>query len=155
MKEVNRIKATQIATIRKPNPSTTYIEFKEKYWPGVLQLDKFSHIIVLWWIHERDSKENRMNLRDYPPVEGAELSGVFASRSPARPTPIGLSIVRIKRVDEDELRILIDQIDAIEGTPVIDIKPYMPFSDKVDNSRVPTWFLQNQSRYTERPFEEG
>jgi tRNA-Thr(GGU) m(6)t(6)A37 methyltransferase TsaA len=146
--------ATTIGYIRKPDTETIFIDFNEGYWPGVLQLDKFSHIIVLWWIHERDNVENRANLRDYPPIEGAELSGVFASRSPARPTPIGLTVTQIDTIDEDKRRIYLDQIDAMDGTPVIDIKPYMPFSDKVDTAKVPQWFVNNVSRYTDKPLPD-
>ena len=147
-------RATTIGYIRKPDAETIFIDFNEKFWPGVLQVDKFSHIIVLWWIHERDTAESRANLRDYPPIEGAELSGVFASRSPARPTPVGLTTVKIEQIDEDMMRIYLDQIDAIDGTPVIDIKPYMPFSDKVDDARVPKWFVNNESRYTDKPLSD-
>lgn len=146
--------ATIIGYVKKPNEDTIYIEIEEKYWPGALQVDHFSHIIVLWWIHERDNAESRSNLRDYPPVEGAPLSGVFASRSPARPTPIGLSIARIEQFDEENRRIYLDQIDAIDTTPVIDIKPYMPFSDKVDDSKVPSWFRNNLARYTSKPLSD-
>jgi tRNA (Thr-GGU) A37 N-methylase len=92
-----------------------------------------------------------MNLADFPPQETAKLSGVFASRSPARPTPIGLSIVAIQSVDVSTRRIYIDQIDAHHDTPVIDIKPYMPFSDKVDKAKVPSWFHDNEPRYTTKP----
>ena len=147
-------RATTIGYIRKPDAETIFIDFDEKFWPGVLQVDNFSHIIVLWWIHERDNADSRANLRDYPPIEGAELSGVFASRSPSRPTPVGLTTVKIEQIDENMKRIYLDQIDAIDGTPVIDIKPYMPFSDKVDDARVPQWFVNNVSRYTDKPLSD-
>lgn len=94
-----------------------------------------------------------MNLQDYPPQANAELSGVFASRSPARPTPIGLSIVALQHLDQATRRIYIDQIDAHHDTPVVDIKPYMPFSDKVDKAKVPDWFRENKPRYTSRPLD--
>jgi tRNA-Thr(GGU) m(6)t(6)A37 methyltransferase TsaA len=149
-----KYQVTVVGFIRKPEEESIFIDLDDKYWPGVLQVDKFSHIIVLWWIHERDNVENRSNLQDYPPAEGAELSGVFASRSPARPTPIGHSIVKIESFDEKEKRIYLDQIDAIDGTPIVDIKPYMPFSDKVDDAKVPQWFVNNVSRYTDRPLPD-
>ncbi|MFX0063177.1 MAG: tRNA (N6-threonylcarbamoyladenosine(37)-N6)-methyltransferase TrmO [Candidatus Hermodarchaeota archaeon] len=140
--------ASVVGVVRKPDDDSVYLEIDSKYWDAVLNLDKFSHIIILWWIHLHDNPEARSNLRDFPPQEDAELSGVFASRSPARPTPIGLSIVAIVRVDDKTHRIWIDQIDAIDGTPIIDIKPYMPSSDRVDDARVPTWFENNIPRYT-------
>ncbi len=118
------------------------------YWDAVLHLDKFSHIIVLWWITGHDTPESRRILQDYPPQEDAELSGVFATRSPARPTPVGLSIVALENLDDRTHRLYIDQIDAIDETPVIDIKPYMPSSDRVDSAKVPPWFRDNVPRYT-------
>ena len=145
---------TTVGFIRKPDSDTIFIELEDRFWPAVLQLDRFSHIIVLWWIHERDTSEIRSNLRSYPPVEGAQMSGVFASRSPSRPTPLGLTIVKIVGIDEDLKRIYLDQIDAIDGTPVVDIKPYMPFSDKVDDARVPNWFRHNVPRYTNKPLSD-
>ena len=140
--------ASVVGVVRKPDDDLVYLEIDSKYWDAVLNLDKFSHIIILWWIHLHDKPESRSNLRDFPPQEDAGLSGVFASRSPARPTPIGLSIVAIVNVDDKTHRIWIDQIDAIDGTPIIDIKPYMPSSDRVDDARVPKWFENNVPRYT-------
>ena len=128
-----------------------FIEILPEFWPATLQLDKFSHMIVLWWITGRDNPQDRSNLQDFPPKDNRELSGVFATRSPARPTPIGLSIVAIMEIDEKTHRIKIDQIDARDGTPVVDIKPYMPFSDRVDDVRVPKWFEKNVPRYTTWP----
>lgn len=144
------MKAEVIGYIRK-QPDYIYIEVLDRYWEGTLKMDKFSHIILLWWISGRDDPISRKHLQGYPPVEGAELSGVFATRSPSRPTPIGLTVAKIDRINETEHRIYIDQIDAIDGTPVVDIKPYMPFSDKVDKAIVPEWFRNNRSRYSDTP----
>ncbi|MFX1565963.1 MAG: tRNA (N6-threonylcarbamoyladenosine(37)-N6)-methyltransferase TrmO [Promethearchaeota archaeon] len=143
--------ASVVGYIRKPEERIIFIEIEPQYWKATLQVDQFSHIIVLWWITGHDNPTSRANLADYPPKENADLSGVFASRSPARPTPIGLSIVAIERFDEKTRRIYIDQIDARDDTPVIDIKPYMPFSDKVDQAKVPPWFHDNVSRYSSNP----
>lgn len=142
------LKATIVGYVRKKENAPIYLEINEKYWDATLQVDKFSHIIVLWWITGRDNNAARTNLQDFPPQPDAELSGVFASRSPARPTPIGLSIVAIEEIDERNHLIIIDQIDAFDGTPIVDIKPYMPSSDRVDNARVPPWFIDNVKRYT-------
>jgi tRNA-Thr(GGU) m(6)t(6)A37 methyltransferase TsaA len=143
--------ATTVGHVKKHNENEIFIEILPEFWPATLQLDKFSHIIVLWWITGRDNPHDRSNLQGYPPKDNRELSGVFATRSPARPTPIGLSIVAIMEIDEDHHRIQIDQIDARDETPVVDIKPYMPFSDRVDVVRVPEWFEDNEPRYTTWP----
>ena len=140
--------ACVVGTVRKTNDDPVHLEIKPEYWDAVLQLDKFSHIIVLWWITRRDNPADRSNLRDYPPKTTAELSGVFATRSPARPTPIGISVVAVRGIDDANCRIRIDQIDAFDETPIIDIKPYMPSSDRVDDAQVPEWFKDNVARYT-------
>lgn len=140
--------ASTIGHIRKLDDEPIFIEIDAMYWDATQQLDKFSHIIVLWWITGHDNPTSRANLADFPPQENAELSGVFASRSPARPTPIGLSIVAVQKLDAKHHRIYIDQIDAHHDTPVVDIKPYMLFSDRVDNARYPIWFRDNVPRYT-------
>lgn len=145
--------ATEIGRVRKPQDGTAFIEIPEKYWDATLQLSEFSHMIVLWWITGRDTAKDRSNLKNSPRGRDAPVSGVFASRSPARPTPIGVSIVAIVEIDPQAKRIAIDQIDARDDTPVVDIKPYMPFSDKVDGARVPTWFRDNVPRYTQRPLD--
>ncbi len=145
--------ATEVGRVRKPQDGTVFIEIREKYWDATLQLAEFSHIIVLWWITGRDTTEDRSNLKNTPRARDAPVSGVFASRSPARPTPIGVSIVAIAGIDARTKRILIDQIDARDDTPIVDIKPYMPFSDKVDGARVPTWFRNNVPRYTQNPLD--
>jgi tRNA-Thr(GGU) m(6)t(6)A37 methyltransferase TsaA len=145
--------ATEIGRVRKPKDGSVFIEIREMYWDATLQLTEFSHIIVLWWITGRDTAEDRSALQNTPPKQDAPLSGVFASRSPSRPTPIGMSIVAMLGIDAPTKRILIDQIDARDDTPVVDIKPYMPFSDKVDRARVPIWFRNNVARYTKTPLD--
>jgi tRNA-Thr(GGU) m(6)t(6)A37 methyltransferase TsaA len=143
-----KLVASTVGYVRKPEDSSIFIEIDKQYWDAAYQLDKFSHIIVLWWITGRDDATSRRHLQDYPPQADAELSGIFASRSPVRPTPIGLSIVAIEKIDNGKCRIYIDQIDAFDDTPVVDIKPYMPSSDRVDDARVPVWFRDNIPRYT-------
>ena len=119
----------------------TTIHIAEKYRKAMLHLGEFSHIIVLWWIEGRDTEEGREILLVTPPKqETAPLTGVFSCRSPNRPNPIGLTIVKVLEVDEEKGTIEIDKIDAFDQTPVIDIKPYLPKSDCILNAKVPEWF---------------
>ncbi|MGD2104452.1 MAG: TrmO family methyltransferase [Anaerolineae bacterium] len=64
---------------------------------------------------------------------------MFASRAPARPNPIGLTTARIIRVDQDQGQIEIADIDAFYGTPILDLKGYLPHCDRVRHVRVPDW----------------
>ena len=99
-------------------------------------LDEFSHIIILYWMHrvatgQLPTKVHPMGKRELP------LVGLFASRSPYRPNPIGKATVRLLERQSNILKV--EGLDAIDGTPVIDIKPYIPGYDSVTNARVPRW----------------
>jgi tRNA-Thr(GGU) m(6)t(6)A37 methyltransferase TsaA len=98
-------------------------------------IDDFSHIIILWWIH----KSHRPAPMKVHPRGNPEnkLTGVFATRSPARPNPIGESTVRLLGRRGNVLKV--KGLDAIDGTPVLDIKPYIPGYDSVEAAAVPSW----------------
>ena len=122
---------------------------KTEFWDATVHLELFSHIIVLWWIDRMDTPDIRGTLLANPPKnKGPTASGVFACRSPARPNPIGHTIARIRLVDAKNSRIIIDHMDADNRTPLLDIKPYLPSSDRVDNAIVAPWFENLRPRYS-------
>ncbi|MBN9221077.1 MAG: tRNA (N6-threonylcarbamoyladenosine(37)-N6)-methyltransferase TrmO [Mesorhizobium sp.] len=94
------------------------------YRGGLRGLERASHIVILSWLHHAPR-----NLIVQKPRHAAEAKGVFGLRSPARPNPIGLHVARLVRLDIDAGRIDIDAIDVLDGTPVIDIKPYYASTD--------------------------
>jgi tRNA-Thr(GGU) m(6)t(6)A37 methyltransferase TsaA len=129
--------------------SGIYLTINPEIWDASVHVDLFSHLIVLWWIHERDTPEDRSTLIGFPPRnKGDESSGAFSTRSPSRPNPIGHTIVKLLEVDNKRKRLKIDHMDAHHGSPIIDIKPYLPSSDRVDETRVPPWFEDLEPRYT-------
>lgn len=131
------------------NDTGIYLVINPDIWDATLHIDLFSHLIVLWWIHERDTDEDRSTLIGYPPRnKGDEASGAFSCRSPSRPNPLGHTIVKLIAVDLENSRLKIDHIDADDGSPIIDIKPYLPSSDRVDDAQVAPWFENLESRYT-------
>ncbi len=143
------IELSEIGRVRKESEET-FILLESEYWEGTLNLDKFSHLIVIWWIDGHDNPESRGTLIVTPkPARGqaSARSGVFACRSPRRPNPIGHSVVALRELQPVEKRIMIDRIDARDGTPVLDLKPYTPTSDRVDDARVPSWFEDLEPRY--------
>ncbi len=101
-------------------------------------LDKFSHIIVLYWIH-RSRRPAPMKVHPRGDPERA-LMGVFATRSPSRPNPIGKATVKLLERQGNILKVR--GLDAIDGTPVLDIKPYIPGYDSVDDCRAPSWMVK-------------
>ncbi len=105
---------------------------------GLKGIVAFSHIIVLYWAHLRDNEKERNTLLVFPRRHAAKIeTGVFACRSPSRPNPLGLCVVKLTRVEECSLTV--EGLDALEGTPVVDIKPYIPRADSIPNARVPEW----------------
>lgn len=94
-------------------------------------LEKFSHIWILWKF-SKSEKENWAATVKPPRLGGNKRVGVFATRSPFRPNPIGLSSVRLERIEYDEKKgtiLYVSGADMLDGTPVYDIKPYLPYTD--------------------------
>lgn len=109
---------------RKPDPAplchaTVFAAFQ----PGRRSLEGFSHLILLYWLDRAASAD----LVFVPPFDGAQR-GVFATRAPWRPNPIGLSVVAFDGFDGPG-RLKIRYLDCLDGTPLLDIKPYLPTTD--------------------------
>jgi tRNA-Thr(GGU) m(6)t(6)A37 methyltransferase TsaA len=105
------------------------VEVFLEYVEGLMDLDGFSHIILLYHFHLSRTSSLRVK-----PYMDDEVHGVFAMRGPSRPNPIGLSIVRLVRVEGPVLHIR--DVDIVDGTPVLDIKPYVPQFDARDVERI-------------------
>jgi tRNA-Thr(GGU) m(6)t(6)A37 methyltransferase TsaA len=100
-------------------------------------LDEFSHIIVLYWMHGITPRE-KLPPKTRPKGDPkARLVGRFATRAPSRPNPIGKSTVELLEIKGNILKV--KGLDAIDGTPVLDIKPYLPGYDSARDAKVPEW----------------
>lgn len=116
------------------------IQIYPEYQSALLGLEKFSHLIILYWFHERDNLKHRGTLQVNPPRhKGAPLTGVFASRSPSRPNPIGLTVTKLVSINNCEIKV--EGLDALPKSPIIDIKPYLPDNDYISTANVPTHFM--------------
>jgi len=104
------------------------VEIFADYTAGLKDLDGFSHIILLYHFHQ--SKGYDLTV---VPFLDDQPHGLFATRAPRRPNPIGLSIVRLDQIEGSTLRI--SNIDVLDGTPLLDIKPYVPAFDQHTNAR--------------------
>jgi len=114
-----------------PDTTGTYkVVLGEEFSGGLYRLDSFTHIIVLFSLDRVNS--NKFTLTVFPPFAPSIEVGIFASRSPNRPNPIGMSIVEILHIENNI--IYISPIDAFDGTPVLDIKPYIPNKDSIHNA---------------------
>lgn len=104
-----------------------YILMDEKFIDGLQDLEGFSHIYLIYYFHEATRTELLVT-----PFMDTQARGVFATRSPLRPNHIGMSIVKLKSVEEN--KILVEGIDVLDGTPLLDIKPYIEKFDAVKES---------------------
>jgi len=111
--------------IFKPEP-TAWVEIKEEYCNGLKDLDGFSHAIFIYYFH----KSHEELIQASPFLED-DAHGVFAIRSPHRPNHLGLSVVKIHGVDGNKLHF--SEVDVLDGTPILDIKPYVKYFDIRDN----------------------
>jgi tRNA-Thr(GGU) m(6)t(6)A37 methyltransferase TsaA len=103
-----------------------YIELKEVYTPGLKDLDGFSHAIIIYYFHKSEKEQ----IIGKPFLEDEE-HGIFAIRSPHRPNHIGLSVIKIEEISDNKL--YFSEVDVLNGTPVLDIKPYVKHFDGRDN----------------------
>ncbi|MDA8123641.1 MAG: tRNA (N6-threonylcarbamoyladenosine(37)-N6)-methyltransferase TrmO [Deltaproteobacteria bacterium] len=108
------------------------VEIFEPYQEGLRDLDGFSHLLLIYHLHLCRGYA----LRVKPFLDQVER-GIFACRSPKRPNSIGLSIVRLIRIDGPVLHI--EDVDMVDGTPLLDIKPYVPLFDTAPADRI-GWF---------------
>lgn len=109
---------------RQPDPAPECrAHVAAEYQPGLLGLDGFSHLILLYWMHEARSPA----LQFIPPFDTAPR-GLFATRSPNRPNPIALSVVRFEGFAVPGV-LRVRNLDCANGTPLLDIKPYLPTTD--------------------------
>jgi len=113
------------------------IAVSPEFEPALEHVEDFSHLIVIYWMHLLAPAERGV-LRVHPMRSPSlPFAGVFAARSPARPNPLGLTVVRLLERRGSVVRVA--GLDAVDGTPVLDIKPYLPISDAASDVRVASW----------------
>lgn len=112
----------------------TEIVIDKRYAKGLDGLEDYSHIIVVYWM----DKEDECHLKHHPQGrEDIPFVGIFACRCPQRPNRIAISTVKlVKRLGNS---ITVKGLDIVNGTPILDIKPYTPQYDKVSKAKVPNW----------------
>jgi len=103
-----------------------WLELKKEYADGLRDLNKFSHAIIIYYFH----RSQREEIEGRPFLE-QNKHGIFAIRSPHRPNHIGFSIIKIKRIKANKL--YFTELDVLDGTPLLDIKPYVKYFDSRAN----------------------
>jgi tRNA-Thr(GGU) m(6)t(6)A37 methyltransferase TsaA len=112
---------------------------------GLDGIEEFSHVLIFFWMHRAPEAEPvRMRRRPQGRDDMPEV-GIFAQRARHRPNPIGVTTVRLLRRERN--RLIVQGLDAINGTPVVDVKPHVPQFDAVDSPRTPDWINRLMERY--------
>ncbi len=146
---MNEIKYQPIGIIHSPHKQTTgtpiqptaaedingRIEIFPKYLDGLKDLDGFSHIILIFHFH----LANKVDLQAKPFMDNKKR-GIFSIRGPNRPNPIGMSIVRLQKIEGNIIHI--KDVDIVDKTPLLDIKPYVPKFDSREDVKI-GWLEKN------------
>ena len=114
------------------DPVTGVIALNPEFRGSLKSLDGFDYVWVLAHMHLQTGKLRRFQIK---PPRGDERHGVFATRAPHRPSPISLSALKLVAVDEENLELTVQGLDLLDGTPVLDIKPYVPYCDAFPDAR--------------------
>ena len=115
------------------------LKIHEAFRPALKQLDRFTHAHVLWWADRHDNADDRSVMQAELPYAPGEVAGVYACRAEYRPNPIAMTICFLVDVDEASGVVDVAWIDAFDGTPILDIKPYIPVSDRIRDVGVAPW----------------
>lgn len=126
-----------IGVIRCQNDAV-WIDLIPDFKQGLLGLEAFSHIMVLFWLHQNDTAQRRGTLQVHPMKDPQKpLTGVFATHAPMRPNLIAVTVCKL--VSIEGCRLFLETIDALDGSPVLDIKCYIPHNPVEAEVKVPTW----------------
>jgi tRNA-Thr(GGU) m(6)t(6)A37 methyltransferase TsaA len=117
--------------------SVSQVQVLPPYRRGLQGLEQFSHVLVVTWLHEASFAAERDLVRRPRGLASMPEVGIFAQRAKDRPNPIGVTAVPLVSVDADALTVR--RLDAIDGTPVLDVRPYYPAYDQVPEASVPEW----------------
>jgi tRNA-Thr(GGU) m(6)t(6)A37 methyltransferase TsaA len=140
LKPIGRVKSPVKETPRSEHDwqgVISEIAIEPRFTEGLVGLARYSHIIVIYWAHKAtDSADMALTVR-YKGNPSLPLVGVFASRSPYRPNPLGQKLARLLEVKGNTL--VVEGLDALDGTPVLDIKPFIPVYDSAEDAVSPQW----------------
>jgi tRNA-Thr(GGU) m(6)t(6)A37 methyltransferase TsaA len=121
------------------------ILLRPEYIGALSGLEDFSHAIIITFLHQAKYEKERHLQRRPQGLEDMPKVGIFSQRAKDRPNPIGVTTVKILSVGTDSMEV--QGLDAINGTPVLDIKPYFPHYDRIDSPKIPEWVGRLMMRY--------
>ena len=130
---IKTISLNPIGEVKKQG-ERAWLEIYPQFAPALQGLQDFSHVWVLYWFHDNDRPEARQTLQVHPRRNPANpLTGVFACRAPVRPNLIGFTACRIIQITGSVVEVA--DLDALTGSPILDLKPYIPDGDSIPEAR--------------------
>lgn len=141
MSEASKIETYKLCPIGcvRRTANSRRLEILKPFRPALQQLNHFSHVMVFWWAHKHDNNKSRSTLQCEPPYAKGKITGVFATRAEYRPNPIAMTTCKVLKVDEENGIVEVAEIDAFDGTPIVDLKAYFPVCDRVKEAHIPEW----------------
>jgi len=134
-------KVKPVGFVKKLDDRKSSIKILKKYARCLEQIEHFSHLVILYWMN-KVSEDLRRDLKVKPRHMDTPTLGVFSTRFPARPNPIGVTTVKL--LSRKGATLVVEGLDAEDGTPVIDVKPYIPIFDKPSGRvKLPWWVLKH------------
>ena len=117
-----------------------WIELNPEYREAMIGLEGFEYLNIFWWFDRCNNPQSRSVLTEEQPYsKGPALLGAFATRSPERPNPIALTCAQVTYLEMEKGIIGLAYFDALDQSPILDIKPYTPSLDRVEHPIVPDW----------------
>jgi tRNA (Thr-GGU) A37 N-methylase len=127
------------------------LEIMKPFRPSLKQLDHFSHVMLFWWADKHDNPTSRDIKQTEPPYAAGRITWVFATQAEYCPNPIAMTTCKLLVLDEEQGVVHIANIDAVVGTPLVDLKANFPVCDRVQDAHKPKW----HSDWPEWMREEG
>ena len=139
MKPVGVVRTSAVGDEIRDKTRTSQVVVRSEYAEALEGIDGFSHLFVLFWLHETPESQRKI-LKVHPRGrKDMPLLGVFATRTMLRPNPVGLTLVELVKVEGNVLTVC--GLDAFDGTPVLDIKPFDSW-DNAETAKVPEWWTK-------------
>jgi len=147
LKPIGFVKTKEFGKDVRDRSNVSEIVLRDDLAEALDGIEDFSHLFVIFWMHEI-SEEERRTMKARPRGRGdMPLLGVFATRTPHRPNPIGLTLVELLKVEGNV--VTVRGLDAVDGTPVLDIKPF-DYWDMAEDARVPEWWMRLEKERSEK-----
>ena len=147
LKPIGLVRTTAVGDEVKDKTNTSQLVIRKELTTALDGVDGFSHLFVLFWLHKTPLEERKL-LRVHPRRrKDLPLLGIFATRTMTRPNPIGLTLVELVKVEGNVLTVR--GLDAFDGTPVLDIKPFDSW-DNAETAKVPEWWTKLKKEKTQK-----